>query len=463
MDKKYWQNFGQMNETEASKKVSDDEFREELPFEFGDKLLKAPTQRRDFLKYLGFSTTAAMLAASCEVPVRKAIPFANKPEDIVPGVANYYATTYVQDGEAISVLAKVRDGRPIKIEGNNLSPITKGGTSAKVQASVLSLYDTARLRFPTIDGKEVTLAYIDQAIAAALGSIGGAPVVLLTSTINSPTTLQAINQFLSKYTGSKHVMYDADSYTGMLLANQASYGKKAIPSYNFDKAKVIVSIGADFLGTWLSPIEFATQYAVGRRLDETNPAMSRHFQFESILSLTGSNADERYIHRPSETGAVAVALLNALNGQGASNISDAKLKAGIAKAATELSANKGNALVVCGSNDPNIQQVVNAINNAIGAEGSTIDWSVTNNSKAGIDSDFAGLLNDMSAGKVGALLIACSNPAYTWSDAKAFTAALKNVKVSVSFNSKNDETTQGRCRTKIRIYFFDAACYQSII
>jgi molybdopterin-containing oxidoreductase family iron-sulfur binding subunit len=268
MEKKYWQNFGQRNNTAASKEAAANEFRESLPFEVDDKLLKAPTQRRDFLKYLGFSTTAALIAASCEVPVRKSIPFANKPEDIVPGVANYYATTYAQDGEAISIVAKVRDGRPIKIEGNTLSPITKGGTSAKVQASVLSLYDTARLRFPTIDGKEVTLAYIDQAIAGALNNLGTAPVVLLTSTINSPTTLEAINQFLTKFPGSRHVMYDADSYTGLLLANQASYGRKAIPSFNFDKAKVIVSIGADFLGTWLSPVEFASLYAVGRKIDE---------------------------------------------------------------------------------------------------------------------------------------------------------------------------------------------------
>jgi molybdopterin-containing oxidoreductase family iron-sulfur binding subunit len=181
MDKKYWQNFSELNAGEASIKASGDEFREELPFDLSDKLLKAPTQRRDFLKYLGFSTTAAMLAASCEMPVRKAVPFANKPEDTVPGIADYYATTYVQDGEAVSVLAKVRDGRPIKIEGNTLSPLTKGGTSAKVQASVLSLYDTARLRFPTIDGKEVTLNYIDQAVASALS---GGSIVLLTSTIN---------------------------------------------------------------------------------------------------------------------------------------------------------------------------------------------------------------------------------------------------------------------------------------
>jgi molybdopterin-containing oxidoreductase family iron-sulfur binding subunit len=442
MKNKYWQNFGQMNNTEASKKASEDEFKEALPFEVDDNLLKAPTQRRDFLKYLGFSTTAALIAASCEVPVRKSIPFANKPEDIVPGVANYYATTYVQDGEAISVLAKVRDGRPIKLEGNTLSPVTKGGTSAKVQASILGLYDTSRFRFPTIDGKEVTLTYIDQTIASALSGLGGAPVVLLTSTINSPTTLEAINQFIAKFPGSRHVVYDADSYTGLLLANQASYGRKAIPSYAFDKAKVIVSLGADFLGTWLSPVEFASQYAVGRKINEENPTMSRHFHFESILSLTGSNADERYMHRPSETGAVAVALLNAVTGQAASNINDAKLKAGIAKAAKELSANKGNALVVSGSNDPNIQQIVNAINNALGAEGNTINWSVENKSKAGIDSDLAALINDMNAGRVGALLIHGANPAYTWSNAKAFTDALKKVKVAVSFNPKNDETTQ---------------------
>lgn len=440
MEKKYWQSFGELNGSEASKKAAENEFREDLPFELSDKLFKAPTQRRDFLKYLGFSTTAAMVAASCEMPVRKAVPFANKPEDIVPGVANYYATTYVQDGEAISVLAKVRDGRPIKIEGNTLSPFTSGGTSAKVQASVLGLYDTARLRFPTIDGKEVTLEHIDQSVGSALGSAG--QVVLLTSTINSPSGLEIINQFLTKYPGSRHVVYDADSYTGLLLANEASYGRRAIPSYNFAKAKVIVSLGADFLGTWLSPDEFAPQYVQGRKIDEKNPVMSKHYQFESILSLTGSNADERYMHKPSETGAVAVALLNALTGQGAANISDAKLKAGIAKAAKDLSANRGAALVVCGSNDPNVQQVVNAINNAIGAGGSTIDWSTTNKSKSGVDADFAGLVNDMNAGRVGALVIISSNPAYTWNNSKAFADALKKVKVSVSLNPKNDETTQ---------------------
>src|ERR1700754_3438342 len=141
--KRYWQSFGELNDPENFQKNVQDEFREELPFEgFDDKgLADAKAPRRDFLKYLGFSTAAATLAASCKVPVRKAIPFANKPENIIPGDAKYYATTYVNEGDVVPVLAKVRDGRPIKIEGNELSTYTNGGTSAHAQASVLDLYD----------------------------------------------------------------------------------------------------------------------------------------------------------------------------------------------------------------------------------------------------------------------------------------------------------------------------------
>lgn len=440
---KHWQSFGELNNSEAFQKAAKDEFHEDLPFVADDKtFLEAVAPRRDFLKYLGFSTAAAALAASCEIPVKKAIPFANKPEDIVPGVANYYATTYVQDGDTVSIVAKVRDGRPIKIEGNDLSPVTKGGTSARVQASVLDLYDNARLRFPTIDNKEVTLEAVDKSVAQALSGLGGAPVVILTSTINSPTTLEVINQFIAKYPGSRHVQYDAVSYSGILQANEASYGKRAIPSYRFDNAQVIVSIGADFLGTWLSPVEFSKQYAKGKRINEKNPSMSKHIHFETVPSLTGSNADDRYLHRPSETGAVAVALLNAINGQAASGIGDAKLKAGIEKAAKELSANKGASLVVCGSNDVNVQIVVNTINEALQSGGKTIDWSVTANYRQGIDSDFAKLVDDMNAGSIGALLVHSANPAYTWYNADKFKSGLKNVKTSVCFNVRKDETAQ---------------------
>ncbi|RYE21509.1 MAG: 4Fe-4S dicluster domain-containing protein [Sphingobacteriales bacterium] len=450
-NKKYWQNFGDLTESERFKQDSQKEFQEELlPLEEldGKGLLDAATPRRDFLKYLGFSTAAAAIAASCETPVTKSVPFLQKPDNVIPGVANYYASTYVNGGDAISVLVKQRDGRPVKIEGNELSSITKGGTNAQAQASVLDLYDPTRLRHPLqksgADFKEVpSFDAFDKMVANAMAGVAGKAIVLLTSTINSPSTLQIISEFLAKYPGSRHVQYDAVSYSGMLLANESSYGKRAIPSYQFDKAKTIVSLGADFLGTWLSPVEFSKQYATNRKVTSTKPVLSRHIQFESMMSLTGSNADDRYTHKPSQTGAVALALLAKLGGAvTAPAIADASLAKGIEQTAALLNASKGAALVVCGSNDVNIQIIVNAINDAIGANGSTINWSNTTNTRKGIDSDMAQLVNDMSAGAVGTLLVYDCNPSYSYFDAKKFTDALVKVPVSVSFNGTLDETTE---------------------
>jgi len=432
MENKHWQSFGELNNTEAFQKSLQNEFKEDLPFEADGALMDAQTPRRDFLKYLGFTTAAAAIAASCEVPVKKSIPFANRPEDIIPGVSNYYATTYVQDGAAVSVVAKVRDGRPIKIEGNDLSPITGGGTSARVQASVLDLYDGARLRFPTIGGKEATFEAIDKELSTAITG----NVVILSSTINSPSSLEVIKQFLTKYPNSKHVQYDAISYSGILAANKICYGKQAIPSYKFDAAKAIVSIGADFLGTWISPIEYAHQYAKGKKLSAKNPEMSRHIAFETVASLTGSNADERFLHRPSETGAVVLGLLNAINGT-APNFTEKKLNVGIEKAAKALKAANGEALVVCGSNDVNVQIVVNAINEAIGANGKTIDFGTVNNAYQAIDSDFVALLDS----KVDSLILVNANPVYTWADSKKVENWIKGIATTVSFNAKADETS----------------------
>lgn len=442
MSKKYWQGFGEVNDPENLKKLSQDEFPEELPFEgFDDKgLIDAKAPRRDFLKYLGFSTAAATLAASCKIPVRKAIPYANKPENLVPGVAKYYATTYVQDGDVIPVIAKVRDGRPIKIEGNELSSFTGGGTSARAQASVLDLYDMYRAKFPLHKGKDKfeevpSFDQVDKMVADAMKAATGS-VVLLTGTVVSPST----KDIIAKFPNLKHVQYDAVSYSGMLLANEASGFGRKIPSYDFGAAKVIVSLGADFLGTWLNPVENARGYSKGRKIDEKNPGMSKHYQFEGHLSMTGSNADERIIHRPSETGAVAVALLAAVNG-GAVSLTG-ELKAGIEKVAADLKAHNGQALVVSGSNDKNVQVIVNAINSAIGAYGTTINWSLPVNYRQGIDSEMAQLVADMESGAVGTLLIHGANPAYTYSDAEKFKAALKKVRVTVSFNEKMDETSE---------------------
>lgn len=439
--KQYWKGLEELNETSAHQQSVENEFKEDLPFDLSGNLLDAQTPRRDFLKFLGFSTAAATLAASCEMPVRKAIPYAIKPEEIVPGVPNYYASTFVDGGDYCPVVIKTRDGRPIKLEGNKLSTITEGNTSARVQAAVLNLYDNARLRQPLADGKEQTFEAVDRMIKDGLAAAGQSYVV--TSSILSPTTKDVIAKFQAKYPNAKHIVYDSISYSAMLLANQLSYGKLALPSYHFDKAQTIVSIDADFLGTWLSPSEFGKQYSKGRKVSAANPKMSRHYQVEPIHTISGAAADYRATCKPSQIGTVVVALHNAVVNGTKPNLGSDKLNEVVTKAANDLKA--GNGMVVCGANNTDIQVVVNAINNHIGANGTTINWAVNSNYKQGIDSDMVALVDAMNAGSVGAVLLHGVNPVYDYFDSEKFAAGLAKVPVSVSFADRLDETAQ-KCK-----------------
>ncbi len=438
--KQYWSGLEDLNRLNSPVEVSENEFKEELPFELSTGLFNANTPRRDFLKFLGFSTLAATLVSSCELPVRKAIPYAIKPEDITPGVPNYYASTFADGGDYCAVVIKTRDGRPIKIEGNEMSSVTKGGTSARVQASVLSLYDKARITHPYADGKESTFEAIDRIVKEGIGS---KPGYLVTGTIISPTANEIIAQFLAKYTNIKHIVYDAFSYSGMLLANEACYGKRTLPTFHFDKAQTIVSLGADFLGTWVSPIEFSKAYSKGRKVSARNMSISRHYQVEAMHTITGGAADHRATCKPSEMGQVAVALYNAIANGATPALPSKNLNELVTKAAADLK--KGNGLVVCSSNDVNIQTVINAINDKIGANGTTINWTVTSNCKQGIDKDMVDMVAAMDAGQVGTVLMHGVNPVYDHMDGKKFAAALAKVPLTVSFADRMDETAQ-KCK-----------------
>ena len=439
--KQYWSSgLEELNNNSVNTEVSDNEFKEELPFDLSDNLFGANTPRRDFLKFLGFSTLAATLVASCEMPVRKAIPYAIKPEDIVPGVPNYYASTFVDGGDYCPIVIKTRDGRPIKIEGNEMSSITYGGTSARVQASVLNLYDKARIRHPYADGNEATFDAIDRMIKEGIGTKAG---YLVTASILSPTTKDIIALFLAKYPNVKHIVYDAFSHSGMLLANEACYGKRTLPSYHFDKANTIVSIGADFLGTWIAPIEYSKAYSKGRKISAKNMKLSKHYQVEAIHTITGGAADHRATCRPSEMGAVAIALYKAVADGTQPSLSTPKLNELVIRAAADLKA--GNGLVVGSSNDVNIQTVINAINDKIGANGTTINGEVTSNYRQGIDKDMADMIAAMEAGQVGSVFMHGVNPVYDYFDSKKFTEALAKVPMTVSFGERMDETTQ-KCK-----------------
>ncbi|MFM9004289.1 MAG: molybdopterin-dependent oxidoreductase, partial [Flavobacteriales bacterium] len=353
---------------------------------------------------------------------------------ITPGVANYYASTYYDGNDYGNLLVKTREGRPIHIKGNKAHGIAGGGLNSRMNASVLGLYDGARLKGPKKGSADIDWNSLDTDVKGALASANSIRIV--SSTIISPSTQRAINQFSEKFAGKvKHVQYDTVSYSGIAKANGGS-----VPSYDFSKAKTIVSIAADFLGTWLMPAAFTAQYAQTRKPE--GEWMSKHYQFESNMSLTGSNSDVRVPIKPSQQGAVAAALYAAVTGGSASGVEGAD--SAITAAAASLKANAGASLVVAGSNDPNVQMIVAAINAALNNNGSTVDTKNSLNLFRGSDEGMAALVEEMNAGSVDVLIVYGVNPAYSWMNAEKFNSGLAKVKTSVCFNLFADETAS-RC------------------
>ncbi|MBE5321282.1 TAT-variant-translocated molybdopterin oxidoreductase [Pedobacter sp. MR2016-19] len=447
-NKKYWKGLEEYNNTPDFVKNNKNEFAEPLPIEdvLNEAGLSTVTPRRDFLKALGFGLGAVTLAACQTAPVHKSIPYLVKPEEVTPGIPNYYTSSF--NGQ--SILVKTREGRPIKIEPNPNAGQFNCGTDARAQASVLDLYDVSKLKAPALvkDGKveETTWAKIDSFVKGGLAKAqaGGKKIRIVSSTVNSPSTNAVIAQFIAKYPAAKLVQYDAVSYTGIIQANQNSFGKAVLPKYNFDKADLIVSFSADFLGTWISGEEFTAQYTANRNYKSLeNKKMSRHIQFESGMSLTGTNADTRVPVKLSEEGPALIALYNAITGGalpggtlGNNTTADKVIKL----VAKELVQAKGKGLVVCGSNDVSTQILVNAINAAIGSYGTTIDLDNPCYLYAGNDAEFNGLVAEMNRGEVGAVLFLNSNPVYDAANTKAFTDALAKVPAKISFADRADET-----------------------
>ena len=435
--KKYWKSVEELNENSSIvDTLKQNEFVGELPEDafLGDKetLESSSTTRRDFLKYVGFTTAAATLAA-CEGPVVKSIPYVIKPDDIIPGVADYYATTIADGFDFANILVRVREGRPIKIEPNKL---VHGGTNARVQASVLSLYDKYRLQKPQIKGAEASWNDVDKQITAELSKLSsqGKTIAFLTGTMASPSTSKLIAEFKEKHGDVRHVVYDAVSESAALDAFEEMYGERALADYDLEKAELIVSIGADFLGDWQGG-GYEAGYAKGRI--PKHGKMSRHIQFESNMTLSGANADKRVMLKPSEQ---AFALLNLYNAVTGSNLSskatpvDAQIKA----IAQEIKKKGSKAIVLSGVQDKNAQRIVLELNKAIQSE--VIDVEKPKYIRQGNDTAVAKLIKDMNAGSIGAVFTYQTNPVYTLANSEEFVSGLKKVALSVAFSTNNDET-----------------------
>ena len=452
--KKYWKGIGELNETPEFLQSRDQEFSTQTSVEeflSDESLNETSTARRDFLKFLGFSVAAATVAA-CETPVTKVIPYVNKPENVTPGLATWYSSTYYDGNSYASILVKTREGRPIFIKGNKDHGITHGGANPQIIASVLGLYDSARLKDATENGNSSDVSSVDKKISKELKAAKS--VVLLSSTIISPSIREAINELGSSINGEgsdkfEHIQYDAVSYAGMREANKATFGLTVnegsengiIPNYDFSKAETIVSVGADFLNSWLLPTQFTGQYALTRNPD--SKWMSKHFQFETVMSITGSNADYRGMIKPSEEAKVLAYMLKGMGASAAGVSSD--LNAGAKKIADQaikaLKASKGAALVVAGSNNKAVQILANKLNDVVGAYGSTIDLNNPIELFMSEDAAMSKFVKDVENGKgPDAVIVYGANPAYSLPNGDKFAQGLKKIKTTISLAGYADET-----------------------
>lgn len=450
-NKTYWRSLEEKN--------SDSNFLEELYTEFPlgvppgidpSSKVALDVDRRDFLKMMGFGLAGVMMSCS-NMPVEKAIPYLVQPEDIVPGKAYWYASTCTGCTANCGILIKNREGRPIKLEGNPQSPINRGGLCSVGQSQVLSLYDSGRLHGPIQNGSPVTWKVLDGTVLAEMERLRShsGKIVFLTSTLNSPSTLSMIDDIKTRWPNVQHVTYDSVSSSGLVEAHDKVFGMKAIPQLRFDLADVIVSFDADFLGTWLSPVEFAKQFSKGRNLTVNPDRFSHLIQIESRLSLTGSNADLRHSAKPSEMSALVARLLwHIESASGNSTLTwfgndvDAALDAHLSDAAQKLLRHKQKSLVISGSNDLDEQILVARINHLLGNYGKTLLLDRHSKQKSGVDADFTKLVTEMESGLIRAVFIYGCNPTYDSPISDRFSKALEKIDLTVSLASYADETAQ---------------------
>jgi len=429
--KNYWKSFEELTDNTLNEKLTTNEFAEEIPVDnfLGNTnaMENSQTSRRDFLKILGFSTAAVTLAA-CEAPIVKSVPYVVKPENIMPGVPTYYASTVFDGYDYANVLVRTREGRPIRIDANKGAQYF-GSTNARVQASVLSLYDSDKIKSPLVNGgdkfKATSWKEIDARVTKALASVGGKKVVILTPSLPSPTTKKLIAEFATKYPTTQHVVYDAVSYSNALDAAQEVYGKRELPFYDLKNTELVVAFNADFLGDFNGG-GMEGDYGVVRK---PGPNMLRHIQVESVLSLTGANADTRYPLKPTDTEKVLAEVYNGLTG-GAVSTKEAKA------IVAELKA-KGSKAVVMADGSKEAIAISYAINQILGSaalNGKAVLLKESN------DATFKQFVAEAKAGQVGVLLNFQTNPIYNAKNAKEIEAAFKNIGLKVGLVEKLDET-----------------------
>jgi Fe-S-cluster-containing dehydrogenase component len=419
--------------------------------------------RRRFMALFGASAALATGAGCKATHSRVAVvPYTKKQEEVVPGVADYYASTFQKGELAYPVLVKTREGRPIYVDGNDEHPRYRGKTSLHAIADVLGLYDPDRLHGPFLDGRPTTWAEALDRLAQGLksASASGKPVVLVTPAVLSPSRRALLDRLRAAVPGLRHLQWEATADHPGRRAESEFYGDIRLPQYHFEKASVILSLEADFLGTFGDTVSATAGFASMRRPPSFAGPMNRLYVMEGGMSLTGSKADVRMPVRPSALGRIAFGIVRAIHLKTGRPLPDglslaalepfaldklpeaSKHASDLESLAADLSSAGDKALALAGpAAGPEAHSACLLLNAMLGAEGSTVTSEQSLAAPAlAAPEDIKQFVADMAAGKIAGAIFWDVNLAYDYPDEEAFKAALARVPLRVRMGLTPDET-----------------------
>jgi len=438
--RQYWRSLEELS--------GDPRFEEMLHREFPRHASELPAgvDRRRFLQLMGASLALAGLTGCGAGSDEKIVPYVAQPENLVPGVPQFYATTMPLAGSAIGLLVESHEGRPTKVEGNPKHPASLGATDVFAQASVLELYDPDRSQVLTYMGDIRPWASLLDAIEAALAEqkqSRGAGLRFLSGTVISPTLADQMESLMAAYPAAKWHQWESAGRDSARAGAQSAFGRAVNTYYSPEKADVIVSLDADFLGSGPGWLRYTREFS-RRRVPDAPGGMTRLYAIESMPTSTGAMADHRVPLRPSQVRTFAFALAAKLGVAGArpgeTGVSDDL----IAAIARDLQKHRGASLVIAGDQQPEeVHALAHAMNHALGAVGATVFYTEPVEARP---MDQVASLNDlaadMDAGRVQTIVILGCNPVYDAPADLAFGEKLLKAGRRIHLGAYPDETSE---------------------
>jgi MoCo/4Fe-4S cofactor protein with predicted Tat translocation signal len=447
--KAYWRSLEELARTP--------ELVEQLQREFPDRASEwlGDSSRRSFLKLMGASLALAGLTACTRQPVERIVPYIKQPEELVPGMPQYYATAMELGGFATGLLVESHEGHPTKIEGNPDHPMSLGATTRFHQAALLDLYDPDRMqavfRNKEISSWEVFFSEMTEAVQLQ-EKRAGAGLHILTETVTSPSLAAQLQRLSQYFPEARWHQYEPINRDGAHAGSRLVFGETLEAQHDFSKARIIVSLEADFLHTHPAALRYARAFSDRRRITREAADMNRLYVVESTPTVTGSMADHRLplgsikIEEFAQALAVRLGAAGGPARQPPAGVDPAWLDA----VAGDLQANRGASVVIAGEHQtPLVHALTHRLNRVLGNTGTTVHYTVSAESEPVIQLDsIRELAEALERGGVDVLLILGGNPAFTAPVDLNLGALVSRSRFSAHLSTELNETS-ALCRWNI--------------